>query len=222
MRKTGAPLSRDQILAVALKILDENGITGISMRKLASTLDVEAMSLYYHVKDKQDLLGGVCDLVLSKIEHPNPALPWDQRLETIALNLYAALIQHPALVIILASEQGSPSDIKVMQGIDTLVAILAESGLSPQHQVNAFRGLLAMCFGFVLSHTQGLSKTKELAQAEWDKWDSSKWNADTLPHLAQLAPQFLQTHADDDFKFMLGAYLNALRSVSIEQKVLSG
>jgi AcrR family transcriptional regulator len=222
MRKTGTPLSRDHILAVALKILDENGITGLSMRKLASTLDVEAMSLYYHVKDKQDLMGGVCDLVLSRIEQPSASLPWSQRLETIALNLYAALIQHPALVIILASEQGSPSDLKVMQGMDSLVAILAESGMSPQHQVSAFRGLLAMCFGFVLAHTQGLSKTKALAQAEWNKWDSRQWNADTLPHLAQLAPQFLQTHADDDFKFMLGAYLNALRSVSIEQEVLPG
>ena len=95
--------------------------------------------------------------------------------------------------------------------MDSVIAILAESGLEPKQQVNAFRGLLAMCFGFVLAHTQGFSTTKEMAQQEWDNWDSHQWNSETLPHLARLAPYFLQTHADDDFRFMLQAYLNALR-----------
>ena len=98
--------------------------------------------------------------------------------------------------------------------MDSLVGTLAESGLSPQQQVNAYRGLLAMCFGFVLAHTQGLSKTKAQAQAEWDQWDSGKWDPRALPHLAQLAPQFMQTHADDDFKFILDVYLNGLRAAA--------
>ena len=211
MRKNPSPLNRDIILETALKILDEQGLAGLSMRKLATTLNVKAMSLYNHVKDKQDLLNGVTNLVLSQIELSDPAQPWHTRLEKFAINLYEALIQHPALAIILASEQGSPSDLIVLQGMDSVIAILAESGLEPKQQVNAFRGLLAMCFGFVLAHTQGFSTTKEMAQQEWDNWDSHQWNSETLPHLARLAPYFLQTHADDDFRFMLQAYLNALR-----------
>jgi len=218
MLKNRPPLTRDHILEAALKILDEQGTDGLSMRKLASILNVKAMSLYNHVKDKLDLLSGLCDLVLSRIELPDASLPWSKRLETIAMNLYGALIQHPAIVLILVSEKGRPSELKVLEGMDSLVAILAESGLSPHQQVSAYRGLLAMCFGFVLAHTQGLSKTKEQAQEEWNKWDSHQWNADTLPHLAQLAPQFLQTHVEDDFKFMLSAYLNALQAVSAGQK----
>jgi AcrR family transcriptional regulator len=214
MLKNRPPLTRQHILEAALKILDEQSIDGLSMRKLAATFNVEAMSLYNYVKDKQDLLNGLCDLVLSRIELPDAELPWSQRLETIAMNLYAALIQHPAIVLILATEKGRPSDLKVLEGMDSLVAILAESGLSPHQQVSAYRGLLAVCFGFVLAHTQGLSKTKEQAQAGWDNWDSHQWSTDTLPHLAQLAPQFQQTHAEDDFKFMLRAYLNALQATS--------
>jgi len=221
MPKNRPSLTRDHILEAALKILDEQGIDGLSMRKLASTLNVEAMSLYNHVKDKQDLLDGLCDLVLSRIEQPSASLPWSNRLETFAMNLYEALIQHPALVIILASEKGRPTDIRVLEGIDSLVAALAESGLSPHQQVSAYRGLLAMCFGFVLAHTQGLSKTKEQAQVAWSNWSIHQWSADTLPHLAQLAPQFLQTHADDDFRFMLTAYLTALQTVSAGQKDLT-
>jgi AcrR family transcriptional regulator len=147
MLKNRPALTRDQILTAALKMLDEQGMAQLSMRKLAANLNVEAMSLYNHVRDKQDLLDGLCNLVLAQIVMPDAALPWGQRLEAMAMKLYAALIQHPALVIVLASEQGDPNDPIVLKMIDSLVGTLAESGLSPQQQVNAYRGLLAMCFG---------------------------------------------------------------------------
>ena len=213
-RKKRPALTRDLILQTALTILDSQGADGLSMRKLAAALDVEAMSLYNHVKDKQDLLGGLVDLVLSRIELPDQPQSWSQRLETIATKLYEALIQHPALVLVISSEQGQPSDLRVLQGMDSIVAALAESGLSPHQQVSAFRGLLAMCFGFVFTHTQGLSSTKQQAERVWAAWDSGQWDSAALPHLARLAPQFLQTHADDDFRFMLNAYLTALRAAA--------
>ena len=208
MPKKRAPLTREFVLETALNILDEQGMDGLSMRKLASALHVEAMSLYNHVQNKNDLLNGVVDLVLARIELPDAALPWRERLEASAVKIYEAFIQHPTLVILISSEQVNPN---VMQGADSIIAALAEAGLPPLRQVNAFRGLLAMCFGFVLTHTQGFSTTKEMAQQEWDQADTSQWDADTLPHLANLAPYFLQTHADDDFQFMLRAYLDAIQ-----------
>ncbi len=218
MRKGIPHLTRSLILESALKILDKQGPAGLSMRKLAASLHVEAMSLYNHVRDKQDLLNGLVELVLSRIELPGSSLPWDDRLEAIAMNLYDALVQHPALVVILASQKSSRDGITVLRGMDSVIAVLADSGLKPRQQVNAFRGLLAMCFGFVLAHTQGFSTTKELAQTEWDQWDSHQWERDTLPHLTQLAPYFLQTSADDDFRFMLRAYLDALRMATVEDE----
>ncbi len=218
MRKSLPHLTRSLVLESALKILDEQGLAELSMRKLAATLHVEAMSLYNHVKDKQDLLNGLVDLVLSRIELPNISLPWGDRLEAIARNLYDALVQHPALVIILASQKGSRDGNTVLQGMDNVIAVLADSGLKPRQQVNAFRGLLAVCFGFVLAHTQGFNMTKELAQKEWNQWDSRQWDRDTLPHLASLAPYFLQTPVDDDFRFMLRAYLDALRTAAVEDE----
>jgi TetR/AcrR family transcriptional regulator, tetracycline repressor protein len=212
MRKEHPPLSRQLILETALTLLDEQGPDGLSMRKLAAALNVEAMSLYNHVHNKRDLQNGLTDLVLSQIQLPDPGLPWDERLEKFARELYAALIQHPSLVSIIASEQGRPSDLYVMHGIDELIATLAESGLSPRRQVNAFRGLLAMSFGFILSHTRGFSGSKEEAQAEWSTWDSASFAQGALPHLAQLAPYFLQTSADDDFLFLLRAYIQALKT----------
>lgn len=70
-----APLTRELVLETALKILDEQGMDGLSMRKLASALHVEAMSLYNHVKNKNDLLNGIVDLVLSALNSPTLPCP---------------------------------------------------------------------------------------------------------------------------------------------------
>ena len=64
------PLSRDQVLQAALTLADEAGVEALSMRRLAKTLGVEAMSLYGHVKHKEDLLDGLVDLVWAEIEYP--------------------------------------------------------------------------------------------------------------------------------------------------------
>ena len=213
-RKSGKrePLTRLKVLEAALKILDAEGLSGLSMRRLAADLGVEAMSLYNHVTDRRDLFDGVTNLVLSKIKPPDPSWPWQRRLEEIALGLYRALLAHPPLVLLLVSMEAQVKDPTVMGGLDMIAAALAESGLRPAQQVSAFRGLIALCFGFVMAHTQGFSASKAAAEAIWARWDSSQWMRSDLPHLSKLAPQFLKTHADDDLRFMMKAYLTALNS----------
>ena len=64
------PLSRDRVLRAAITLADTGGIESLSMRKLAQALGVEAMSLYYYVAKKDDILDGIVDLVVSEIELP--------------------------------------------------------------------------------------------------------------------------------------------------------
>jgi TetR/AcrR family transcriptional regulator, tetracycline repressor protein len=213
MTRTGSPLTREHILQTALRIMDEQGLDGLSMRKLAAELGVEAMSLYNHVKDKRDLLDGLTDLALASLPSPDSSLPWDTRLEALAQGLYEALLRHPALALVLSAEQGFPRDIHVLRAMDSAIAALGEAGLEPTQRVNAYRGLLALILGSVFAHTQGLSKTRAQAQADWDQAGSRTWEAATLPHLAGLAPAFTQTYAEDDFQFMLKAYLSYLRGL---------
>ena len=63
VRRRRAPLTREKVLRAALKLADEGGIEAVSMRRLGQALKVEAMSLYKHVADKDDLLDGLADLV---------------------------------------------------------------------------------------------------------------------------------------------------------------
>ncbi len=101
MSRSRPPLTRDEILETALKLVDEGGLEALSMRKLAAELKVDAMSLYNHVRDKDDLLHGLTNLVLGGIKQPEQDLSWRETLEYFAVSLYQALVEHPALVRVI-------------------------------------------------------------------------------------------------------------------------
>ena len=71
-----APLSRDQVLRAAVALADESGIASLSMRKLGEAVGVEAMSLYNHVANKEELLDGMVDLVFGEIALPLGGADW--------------------------------------------------------------------------------------------------------------------------------------------------
>lgn len=210
MARRREPLTRARIVETTLALLDEEGLSGVSMRRVAAKLGVEAMSLYNHVTDKQDLLNGVVDSVLGGMTAPDPALPWPDRLRVVALGLYGALVAHPPLVLLLASEQARPTSPEVLRGMNDVVGALAESGLRPEHQVSAYRGLIALVFGFALTHTRGSTTTRGQAERAWQSEPRDQWDADHHPELARIGDQFFVTRPEDDLQFLLGAFLEAL------------
>ena len=88
------PLSRDRIVATAMAIADEHGIEAITMRRLGQELGVEAMSLYNHVTNKDDLLDGILDAVLAEYDLPSPATDWRAAVQTIAVSANKTLRRH--------------------------------------------------------------------------------------------------------------------------------
>lgn len=78
-----------------MELADANGLTALSMRKLAAQLGFEVMSLYNHVANKEDLLEGMLDLVSREIEHPpEDATGWKTRLRCIAISAHEMLLRH--------------------------------------------------------------------------------------------------------------------------------
>jgi len=94
MSATRLPLSRDRILGQALQIADADGVEALTMRRLADDLGFEAMSLYRHVANKDDVLDGVLDLVLAEIESPAAEGEWDAAIRRSAISVNDALAQH--------------------------------------------------------------------------------------------------------------------------------
>src|SRR5690242_11716388 len=115
--KNRKPLSRERILETALAVADESGIDALSMRKLGQQLGYEAMSLYNHVANKDDLLDGMVDLVLSEMEAPRP----EEGLEGIrkaAISAHESLRRHPwAAHVLMTPARVRPLRLAFMDGL---------------------------------------------------------------------------------------------------------
>ncbi|HEX2646573.1 MAG TPA: TetR/AcrR family transcriptional regulator C-terminal domain-containing protein, partial [Candidatus Dormibacteraeota bacterium] len=88
------PLNRERVLKAALALADEGGLEALTMRRLGQALDVEAMSLYNHVANKEDVLDGLVDIVFSEIETPCEDGDWRSAMRRRAISAREALTRH--------------------------------------------------------------------------------------------------------------------------------
>jgi AcrR family transcriptional regulator len=90
-----AQLTRQLVVAAAIELADRNGIESISMRRVAQELGVEAMSLYTHVRNKEDLLDGMVDAVIGMVPVDTGAADWRTSLRRMALGARGVMLRHP-------------------------------------------------------------------------------------------------------------------------------
>ena len=155
------PLSRERILAAAVDVADENGIESLTMRKLGETLGFEAMSLYNHVANKDDLLDGMIDLVLAETESPSAADDWDAAIRASAISVHEALRRHPwACNLLMAPGRVRPTRLRYM---DLLLGRLREAGFSAETTYHAYHVLDGHIFGFSLWETSHTYTAEEVS-----------------------------------------------------------
>ncbi|HJU35996.1 MAG TPA: TetR/AcrR family transcriptional regulator C-terminal domain-containing protein [Gaiellaceae bacterium] len=140
------PLNRERILEAALDLVDEQGIDALSMRRLGQALGYEAMSLYNHVSNKDDLLDGILDLVLAEMKPPDVdgGLP---AIRTSSLAAHEALIRHPWAATLLTTPRIRPARLEFM---DALLGALRNAGFSAETTYHAYHVLDAHIIGFSL------------------------------------------------------------------------
>jgi AcrR family transcriptional regulator len=160
-----APLTRERVLETALALADEGGIESLTMRKLGQALGVEAMSLYNHVANKDDILGAVVDVVLAETEAPSPEGDWETAIRRSAISVHDALTRHPWAVALLMSPERA--QLSRMLYMDKLLGRLREAGFSADVTYHAYHVLDGHIFGFSLwqaSHTFKASDLTQLAE----------------------------------------------------------
>jgi len=129
-------------------MVDEGGIESLSMRKLGQALGVEAMSLYNHVANKDDLLDGIVDLVLSEFQLPSADEDWEVAIRTCAISAHDALVRHPwACNLIMSSTRIHPARLQYME---FLLRRLREAGFSAEATYHAYHALDSHILGFTL------------------------------------------------------------------------
>lgn len=148
MSTTRLPLSRERILERATQIADAEGVEALTMRRLADDLGFEAMSLYRHVANKDDVLNGILDRVLAEIESPAASGDWDEAIRRSATSVNAALGRHRWATDLLMSPMSlRPARFEFM---NALLGRLREAGFSADTTYTAYHALDAHIFGFAL------------------------------------------------------------------------
>src|SRR6266700_7814031 len=158
------PLSRDRILQAALELVDGSGIESLTMRKIGQTLGFEAMSLYNHVANKDDVLDGILDLVLAESEPPSPAGAWDAAIRTSAISVHEALRRHPwSCTLLMAPGRVRPARLRYM---DLLLGRLRAAGFSAETTYSDYHVLDGHIFGFSLWEASHTYTAQEVSSSE--------------------------------------------------------
>jgi AcrR family transcriptional regulator len=203
------PLTRERVLRAALDLADEGGIDALTMRELGRRLGVEAMSLYNHVENKDDVLDGMLDLVVGEIDLPSGEIGWREAMRRRAVSAREAYARHPwASVLIDTRESSGPAR---MRYFDWVIGTLRRAGFSVDLALRAFSALDSYIYGFgrqQLNISAGDGDPREMAEAFL-----SAIPAGEFPYLREVITEHALTVEYDeaaDFAFGLGLILDGL------------
>jgi AcrR family transcriptional regulator len=204
------PLSRERVLRAAIVLADAGGIETLTMRKLGQQLGVEAMSLYNHVANKDDLLDGMVDLVFGEIGLPPQGADWRAAVRQRAFSVRAALARHPWAIGLLESRL-TPGPA-TLRHHDAVIRCLREAGFSIALAAHAYSVLDSYIYGFALEQTRLPFKTAEEV-IEGAESILRQVPADAYPHLTELTVQHVLRPGYDyaeEFAFGLDLILDGL------------
>lgn len=147
-RNGRASLNKAMILEASLKLADTQGLDKLSMRKVAQALNVEAMSLYNHIANKDELLDGILERVISQFELPSFTQHWKQALRQSAISAHQVLLLHPwAAHQMIARVSVSPARLAWS---NATIGCLHEAGFSYEVADHAWNAIDNHIYGFTL------------------------------------------------------------------------
>jgi AcrR family transcriptional regulator len=157
-------LSRERVLASALGLVDREGLSALSMRRLGAELGVEAMALYRYAAGKDALLDGLVEAVHLKLEErlaaetESPA--WRTELERIARATYDVCLAHPQVVPLLSTRMLAvplaQRPLAVLRHHERVLALLRRAGMDAARSAVVFRAFTAWVLGYVSVELQAM------------------------------------------------------------------
>ncbi len=208
-----APLTRERVLRAALTLADKGGIESLSMRKLGQELGVEAMSLYHHVANKDDIIDGIVETVLEEVEDPSWEGDWKAEIRHTAISSYEAFLRHRwACSLLMHRPRVSPAR---MGWMEALLRTLREAGFSADMTHHAYHALDSHITGFTLWQVNMPFETKaELVDLAEDFLREIP--ADEYPYTIEHIDQHLAPSSPDgptEFEFGLDLILDGLERI---------
>ena len=202
LRRAG--LTRDRVLGAAVELADQEGLDGLSMRKLAKRLGVEAMSLYNHIPGgKERLLDGMVDLVFDEIDVPALDRPWRDELRKRAISTRAALRRHQWAVGLMEARANPGESNRRLH--ETALACLRNAGFSVAEAIHAYSVQDAYIYGYALQERTLRLETRDA----WRKVAKSQLaergrEPDAYPSTTEVLRHIAKRGFSHDEEFLFG------------------
>ncbi len=220
-RRPRQPLNDERVFKAAIHVADVEGLKAVTMRRLAEELGVEAMSLYYHVPNKEAVLDGMADALVremlnaaTELGGPDPEADWQGAMRARILAARSVMMQHKwAPQVFEARTQVSST---VMIYFNDLLGIMRAGGFSYDLAHHAMHALGSRSLGF----TQELFEPEEGEEpGPEEEADLMEQMAETVPYLVQMMVEITHDDPEDtlgwcddetEFKFGLDLILDGL------------
>ena len=158
-------LNRSVILQTALRIVDRDGVDGLSMRRLGEALSRDPVMLYRHVANKAAVLDGVAEIVLAQLSVNSADPDWADQLRTVARDFRQLALAHPNVVPLLVTRplvtplgQRLPG---MLQPLEDVLALLTSAGFSGEDALHIYRVLFGYLHGHILNELQEVIERPE-------------------------------------------------------------
>jgi AcrR family transcriptional regulator len=195
------PLTRDRIVRAAVARADQTGLESFSMRGLAPALGVVPMALYKHVRNKDELLDGMVDVVFDEIEDPSTDIDWRDAMRRRAHSARDALRRHPWAIGLMETRHPGPANLR---NHNAVMGCLREAGFSFEDAIHAYSLQDAYIYGFALQEeTLGL-ETPDAAGEAIQRRAELLGGLDDYPYLAEIAAKLPTTGYDNAVEFAWG------------------
>jgi AcrR family transcriptional regulator len=203
--RTRETLTRDRIIDAAVVYADAHGIESLSMRKLGAELDVEAMSLYNHVDNKNDVYDGMIDYVFASIPLPEQDGDWHDEIRRIGMAGMDAFTTHPWTVSLLMMRGNfGPASLRFT---DRVIATLNSAGFSDEDAHHAWQMLSSHTMGYAFQQATNPGVAHHQGSEVSDQLESV---AAEFPNVARLAPLLAQCEYGTEFAFGLDIIVDGL------------
>jgi TetR/AcrR family tetracycline transcriptional repressor len=216
-------LTRDRVIAAALSIMDDEGLDAVTMRRIAREVGVEAMSLYHHVRDKEDLLDGVCAMVMREFRYPDEDRPWIDVARDGAREWRRVLREHPNVIALWADRQRPMTELEALMPMEFALRVIARAGIDDREGVLVFNVLGGYIMGVVMMEVGAMfsAGTSQVGAPSGSHAVHSKLPdeafarllpAETLPCLVAALPHLAECDPDEQFEFGLDLLLAGIAS----------
>ena len=204
-------MTRDRIIRTAVRIMDEEGLEAVSMRRIGRELGVEAMSLYNHVEDKEDILDSICEVVVSDFRIPD-ADGWNEAARLAAREYRRLLLAHPSVITLMTERKRPFTTATSLRAYEFALEAFRSAGLSEADAVKAFHVFGGFILGFVTMElglmVGGPSEEHVLAHQEMSRMLAST----DLPRMRECMPYFIDCDLEEQFEFGLDLLLDGIRA----------